>query len=87
MYDYESIDTYGVDPNIIGDGVCQLFLNVTTCGYDGGDCLGVTETPQECTVAHPEYLGDGKKNSSHFQICAICIYYYQSNHSNLLRLL
>lgn len=66
MYNYESIETYDVDPNIIGDGVCQLFLNVTKCGYDGGDCLGVEEPPQECTVDHPEYLGDGKKTSSYF---------------------
>lgn len=76
VYDHKSIETYDVDPNIIGDGVCQLFLNVTKCGYDGGDCLGVEEPPQECTVDHPEYLGDGKTIFSYFQICAIFIYFY-----------
>jgi LNR domain. len=28
------------DPKNLGDGYCDIELNTTLCGYDGGDCLG-----------------------------------------------
>lgn len=30
-------------PPMVGDGVCQIFCNVTDTGFDGGDCVNILE--------------------------------------------
>jgi hypothetical protein len=52
----ECLQDTGADPKTVGDGVCQLWLNTTACGFDGGDCM---MTYDFCDVEDEEYLGDG----------------------------
>jgi len=54
----ECLQDTGANPKIIGDGVCQLWLNTTACNFDGGDCMTTYDLPF-CDVLVDTFLGDG----------------------------
>jgi hypothetical protein len=57
----------GIDPSRIGNGVCDLELNITECGFDGQDCaLGALK----CVVPAPELLGNGYCNGGDYNSAA-----------------
>ena len=44
------------DPQYIGDGWCEDYLNNAGCGFDGGDCCGPDVKTQYCSIC--ECLGE-----------------------------
>lgn len=50
----ECLNLPGIEPSDLGDDYCDIKLNRTECGFDGGDCLG----PDLCLVQRKNWLGD-----------------------------
>ena len=57
---YDCLRSTRADPWIVGDGKCDLELNITACNYDGGDCLtNQPPPPASCGVDDLKLIGDG----------------------------
>jgi hypothetical protein len=74
----------GIDPQKIGDGICQMELNTTECGWDGHDCLASPKLPP-CIVEHEHWLGDGFCGESFYDFLysLLCVMMHMSNYREL----
>jgi hypothetical protein len=77
--DCDACLAHGADAKLIGDGLCQLELNTTECGWDGHDCL-LQAKLEPCRVDNHEWLGDGYCGKV-FNILDFFPKYYSIKHS------